>query len=120
MRVWIKCVLGAAAVVLIAAYAEFVIDFRGPRSELKSENDLAAITLTSYGDRDKDRDKVQAIADFILSSPLDRLRASDFSEGVRVLRHTTPKEMNEWLGRFRAIGWLYVRPEDDEYPMPKA
>jgi hypothetical protein len=52
MRVWVKYLLGIVAVVLIAAYAEFVIDFRGPRSQLKSENALAAVTLTSYGDRD--------------------------------------------------------------------
>ncbi|HYA07372.1 MAG TPA: hypothetical protein VEF90_15915 [Xanthobacteraceae bacterium] len=54
MRVWIKYLLGmvAVVVVLIAAYGEFVVDFRGPRSQLKSENALAAITSTSYGDRD--------------------------------------------------------------------
>jgi len=39
-------------VVVIAAYGEFVVDFRGPRSQLRSENALAAITSTSYGDRD--------------------------------------------------------------------
>ena len=52
MRIWIKYLLGIVAVVVIAAYGEFVIDFREPRSQLKSENALAAITLTSYGDRD--------------------------------------------------------------------
>ena len=52
MRVWIKYLLAIVAVVLIAAYGEFVLDFRGQRSQLKSEHALAAITLTSYGDRD--------------------------------------------------------------------
>lgn len=49
---WIKYLLAIVALVLIAAYGEFVVDFWGPRSKLKSQNALAAITSTSYGDRD--------------------------------------------------------------------
>jgi hypothetical protein len=52
MRGWVKFLLGSVAVVLVAAYAEFVLDFRGPRSQLTSDSALAAITLTSYGDYD--------------------------------------------------------------------
>lgn len=52
MRAWIKYLLGIVALVLIAAYGEFVMDFRGARSQLKSHNAFAAITLTDYGDRD--------------------------------------------------------------------
>jgi len=60
LRVWTKLLLGLVALVLAAAYAEFVIDFRGPRSHLKSESALAAITLTSYGDRDTKLSQVRA------------------------------------------------------------
>jgi hypothetical protein len=60
MRVWLKYLLGIVALVLIAAYGEFVIDFRGSRSQLKSESALAAITLTSYGDRDARLDEARA------------------------------------------------------------
>jgi hypothetical protein len=35
---------------MIAAYAEFVLDIRAPRSDLVSESALAALTLTDYGD----------------------------------------------------------------------
>lgn len=52
MRAWIKYLLGIVALVLIAAYGEFVMDFRGARSQLNSHNAFAAITLTDYGDRD--------------------------------------------------------------------
>jgi hypothetical protein len=70
MRGWIKYLLGIVALILIAAYGEFVTDFRGPRSQLESENTLAAITLTSYGDRDS---KVQEAR----AKYGDRVRAHD-------------------------------------------
>lgn len=60
MQIWIKLALGLIAIVLIAAYGEFVLDFRGPRSDLKSDRALAATTLTSYGDRDAKFDKARA------------------------------------------------------------
>jgi hypothetical protein len=60
MRVWIKYLLGIVALAVIAAYGELVIDFRGPRSELKSENALAAITSTSDGDRDAELKEARA------------------------------------------------------------
>jgi hypothetical protein len=66
----------------------------------------------------KERDKVRAIANFILASDRDRLRPSDFTEGVRTLRGATPKELGESVGRICAMGWL--RPEDDRYPAPRA
>jgi hypothetical protein len=50
MRFWLEIALGAAAALLGAAYAEFVLDIRGPLSSLESESAMAAITLTSYGD----------------------------------------------------------------------
>jgi hypothetical protein len=68
----------------------------------------------------QDRDKVRAIANFILASKKDRLLPSDFTEGVRALRGTTPREVGEWTGRFSAMGWLHVQPQDDKYPVPKA
>lgn len=52
MRIWTNVALGLVAMVSIAAFGEFVLDFRGPRSDLKSDSALAATTLTSYGDRD--------------------------------------------------------------------
>ena len=60
MRIWIRYLLGVVAVVLIAAYGEFVLDVRGPRSELKSELALAAITSTSYGDRNSKAKEARA------------------------------------------------------------
>ncbi|HUZ34137.1 MAG TPA: DUF3987 domain-containing protein [Xanthobacteraceae bacterium] len=66
----------------------------------------------------KERDKLRATASFILAFDKDRLRPSDFTEGVRSLRGASPKELGEWVGRFCALGWL--RPEDDRYPAPKA
>ena len=70
MRVWIKYLLGIVAVVVIAAYGEFVVDFLGPRSQLKNENALAAITSTSYGERDAKIKEARAKYG-------DRVRAND-------------------------------------------
>jgi hypothetical protein len=70
LRVWVKLLFGLVAVVLVAAYAELVIDFRGPRSHLKSESAVAAITLTSYGDRDTKLSQARA-------NYGDRVRAED-------------------------------------------
>lgn len=52
MRTWPRYLLAIAAVVAIAAYGEFILDVRGPHSQLRSEQALAAITSTSYADRD--------------------------------------------------------------------
>ena len=60
MRFWIRLLLGTVALIVIAAYAEFVLDFRGPRSQLRSEDAVAAITSTSYGERDAELDKARA------------------------------------------------------------
>jgi hypothetical protein len=68
----------------------------------------------------KQRDKLRAIANFILATDKDRLRPSDFTEGVRALKGDTSKEVGEWVGRFCAMGWLHVRPDDEKYPTPKA
>jgi hypothetical protein len=70
MRGWIRYLLGIVALVLIAAYGEFVLDFRGPRSQLKSMNALAAVTRTSYGDRDAKLEEARARYG-------DRVRAHD-------------------------------------------
>lgn len=60
LRMRVKLALGLVAAVLIAAYGEFVLDFRGPRSDLKSDSALAALTLTSDGDRDAKFDEARA------------------------------------------------------------
>jgi len=70
MRAWIKYLLGIIALVLIAAYGELVADFRGARSKLNSEKALAAITSTSYGDRDAKTEEARAKYG-------DRVRAHD-------------------------------------------
>ena len=66
----------------------------------------------------QERDTIRAIASFILASDKDRLRASDFTSGVRRLRGETQHKIGEWAGRFCAMGW--VRPEDEKAPVPKA
>ena len=53
MKIWIGCLVGMFLLAFVAAYAEFVLDFRGPRSQIGSEVAIAAITETFYGDRDK-------------------------------------------------------------------
>jgi hypothetical protein len=70
MRLSIICLFGMIAVIVIAAYGEFVLDFRGAHSQLKSESTLAAITLTSYGDRDSKLKEARAKYG-------DRVRAQD-------------------------------------------
>jgi hypothetical protein len=66
----------------------------------------------------KHRDTVRAIAGFILADNRERLRPSDFTSGVRKLREDSQKEIAEWASRFWAMGWL--RPEDENSPIPKA
>ena len=66
----------------------------------------------------KHRDMIRAIAGFILADDKDRIRPSDLTAGVRKLRHDSQKEIAEFASRFCALGWL--RPEDDNTPMPKA
>jgi hypothetical protein len=68
----------------------------------------------------KDRETLRAVANFVLATKKDRLTPSDFVEGVRALRGAAPRDIVEWAGRFCALGWLYVRPEDEKYPTPKA
>ena len=58
------------------------------------------------------------MASFILASDKDRLRASDFTAGVRRLRGKTQKQIGEWAERFCAMGWL--RPENENAPVAKA
>jgi hypothetical protein len=69
-------------------------------------------------DGGKHRETVRAIAGFILADDKDRIRPSDFTSGVRKLRHDSQKEIAEWASRFCAMGWL--RPEDENAPVPKA
>jgi hypothetical protein len=69
-------------------------------------------------DGGKHRETVRAIAGFILADDSDRLRPSDFTSGVRKLRVDSQKEIAEWASRFCAMGWL--RPEDENAPVPKA
>ena len=66
----------------------------------------------------KHRDMIRAIAGFILADDKDRIRPSDLTAGVRKLRHDSQKEIAEFASRFCALGWL--RPEDDNAPIPKA
>lgn len=66
----------------------------------------------------KHRDMIRAIAGFILADARDRLRPSDFTTGVRKLRSDSQREIADWASRFCALGWL--RPEDDNAPIPKA
>jgi hypothetical protein len=69
-------------------------------------------------DGGQDREAIRAIADFILASPKDRLRPSDFGSGVRKLRHQPTPKIAEWASRFIAMGWL--RAEDEKLTTPKA
>ena len=66
----------------------------------------------------QERDTLRTIASFILASDRDRLRASEFTSGVRRLRGETQQKIGEWAGRFCAMGWL--RPEDERVPIPRA
>src|SRR5262249_53128143 len=61
---------------------------------------------------------LRAVAGFILASDKDRIRPSDFTQGVRNLRGQPQQKIIEWAGRFCALGWL--RPEDETSPAPKA
>jgi hypothetical protein len=58
----------------------------------------------------QDRAMLRAIGDFILASPKDRLRPSDFTAGVRALRGQLEQKIREWAGRYCAMGWL--EPEE--------
>ena len=69
-------------------------------------------------DGGKHRETVRTIAGFILADDKDRIRRSDFSSGVRKIRYNSQKEIAEWASRFCAMGWL--RPEDENAPVPKA
>jgi hypothetical protein len=60
MRVWAKLLLGTGAAIVVAAYAEFVLDIRAPRSGLTNQSALAAVTLTSYGDYSMKVDQTRA------------------------------------------------------------
>jgi len=66
----------------------------------------------------KHREIIRAIAGFILAEDKNRIRLSDFTAGVRKLRNDSHKEIADCASRFCALGWL--RPEDDNAPMPKA
>jgi hypothetical protein len=54
----------------------------------------------------QDRDMIRAIGDFILTSTKDRLRPSDFTNGIRALRGQPEQKIREWMGRFCAMDWL--------------
>src|SRR5262249_24492224 len=71
-------------------------------------------------DGGRDKDTLQAIADFILAFPKrtpDRIRPSNFLSGVRKLRGLPANKVAEWASRITAFGW--IRPED-ERPIPRA
>jgi hypothetical protein len=67
----------------------------------------------------QDRDMLRSIGDFILASPKDRLRPSDFTAGVRALRGRPEQKIREWAGRFCAMGWLQSEEARPGVP-PKA
>ena len=54
----------------------------------------------------QERDKLRAIANFVLASEKDRLRPSDFTAGVRALRGEPEQKLREWIGRFCGMDWL--------------
>jgi hypothetical protein len=54
----------------------------------------------------EERDKLRSIANFILASDKDRLRPSDFTSGVRMLRGQPEHKIREWVGRFCGMDWL--------------
>jgi hypothetical protein len=64
----------------------------------------------------QDRDMVRSIGDFILSSNKERLRPSDLTAGVRVLRGQPEHKIREWAGRFCAMDWL--QPEEGNPGVP--
>jgi hypothetical protein len=54
----------------------------------------------------EERDKLRSIANFILASDKNRLRPSDFTSGVRMLRGQPEHKIREWVGRFCGMDWL--------------
>jgi hypothetical protein len=63
----------------------------------------------------QEREKLRAIADFILTSNKSRLRPSDFTAGVHKLRGEPEQKIRDWVGRFCSMDWLV--PEE---PRPGA
>jgi hypothetical protein len=94
VRLWAKLVLGTGVAIAVATYAEFVLDFRAPRSNLKIEGALAALTLTSFGDystkvgqaRAKYGDRVRADQDVSAGKWTIKLDGSIIEEGRIVVK----------------------------------
>jgi hypothetical protein len=94
MRLGAKLVLGRCVAKVVATYAEFVLDFWAPRSNLKIEGVLAALTLTSYGDystkvdqaRAKYGDRVRADQDVSAAKWTITLDGSIIEEGRIVVK----------------------------------